>query len=197
MVTLGLATGFFSFKSWAHMSTKPSLKSSTEECLNWSKKVIEALRQKQIYITAVESCTGGGLMHFLTATPGASDVITDGFVTYCDDSKIKLGVPAEVIQRTTVYSSETAESMARAGIKAAIKADIGIGITGVLSKSDPKYPNASVGEVHVAIVDRKEVHYTKCKIQPTGVRWLDQEQVIAHTLREIYQVVSLQKIKSR
>ncbi len=46
------------------------------------------------------------------------------------------GVPAEIIDKYTVYSTQTAEAMAKA-CTAVYQADIGIGVTGTMGNVDP------------------------------------------------------------
>ena len=99
-------------------------------------KVVQELRRRKLFITTVESCTGGGLANAITNIPGASDVIKAGFITYSNEQKIILGVPAELIKRYTVYSSEVAETMAEVGLRTAARSDVGVGITGSISRID-------------------------------------------------------------
>ena len=40
-------------------------------------------------------------------------VLKGAFVTYCNEAKIMQGVPAEIIDKYTVYSTQTAEAMAK------------------------------------------------------------------------------------
>jgi len=76
----------------------------TERNLVLAERVVSELRNKRLYITTVESCTGGALAYYITNIPGASEVLKDAFVTYANEAKIKLGVPSDVIEKYTVYS---------------------------------------------------------------------------------------------
>jgi len=58
-----------------------------EKILSISKEVVEELRRKNLCITTVESCTGGGVANSITDIPGASDVMKDAFVTYSNEAK--------------------------------------------------------------------------------------------------------------
>lgn len=91
-------------------------------------------------------------MNAITDTPGASEVLCDAFVTYSNAAKIKLGVPAETIDRYTVYSPEVAVAMARAGLAESVKADIAVGITGTLTRLDPANSGSQVGELFIGII---------------------------------------------
>ena len=90
-----------------------------EEKRNIWAEVVKALKERNLTIATMESCTGGGIANEITCISGASDVLHESYVTYCNEAKIKLGVPAEVIEKYTVYSRETAMAMANAVAKLA------------------------------------------------------------------------------
>ena len=92
-------------------------------------KITKLLIERRLTITTMESITAGLIASLLTDTEGSSAVLKGAFVTYSNEAKILQGVPAETIEKYTVYSQETAEAMARACARA-YQADIGIGVTG-------------------------------------------------------------------
>ena len=99
----------------------------------------------------MESATSGQIASLITDTEGSSAVLKGAFITYSNEAKILQGVPAETIEKYTVYSRETAEAMASACMKA-YNAQIGIGVTGTMGNVDPANPEASVpGQVYFAI----------------------------------------------
>ncbi len=109
------------------------------------------LIEKQLTITTMESITSGLVASLITDTEGASAIFRGAYVTYCNEAKIKNGVPAEIIDRYSVYSTETADAMAEACAKA-YNADIGIGITGTTGNVDPANPDFSVpGQVFFSV----------------------------------------------
>jgi nicotinamide-nucleotide amidase len=114
-------------------------------------EVVTALLGRNLLIAAVESCTGGGLANSLTNVPGASGVIRGAWVTYSDEAKVMLGVPATTIAKFSVYSLETAEAMASAGLAAAAWANVSVGITGSLTRIDPNNRNSQPGVVYIAV----------------------------------------------
>jgi len=120
----------------------------------YAEKIVAHLTHKKWHVVTMESCTGGGLANLITNVPGSSNVLMDSFVTYSNEAKIKLGVPAELIEEHTVYSSQVAEIMAEQAIKNSV-ADpdkiIGVGITGSLTRKDPRNPNSEPGVVYAAI----------------------------------------------
>ncbi|MCR4838415.1 MAG: CinA family protein [Eubacterium sp.] len=116
------------------------------------------LIEKGITITTMESATSGQIASLITDTEGASSVFRGAYITYCNEVKVAHGVPQEVIDTYTVYSTQTAEAMAKASAER-FQADIGIGVTGTTGNVDPANPEASVpGQVFFAIVFRGRVY---------------------------------------
>jgi nicotinamide-nucleotide amidase len=82
-------------------------------------------------IATAESCTGGLLAARLTELPGSSEYFNGAIVTYSNEAKVSLaGVPADLIERHGAVSAEVAKALAD-GARAALDADVGVGITGV------------------------------------------------------------------
>lgn len=109
------------------------------------------LVEKKKTITTMESCTSGQIASLITDTEGSSSIIKGAFVTYSNEVKVMMGVPAEIIDTYTVYSEETARAMAET-CRAKLGADIGIGVTGSMGNIDPANAEASVpGQVYFAI----------------------------------------------
>ena len=91
-------------------------------------KLVKALKERGLTVTAAESCTGGKICDAIVSVPGASEVFKEGFVTYSDRAKINtIGVPKEVIEENGAISPETAEYMARgAALKACAEAAVSV-----------------------------------------------------------------------
>jgi len=164
-----------------------------ENVLKQAKEVVELLKQEKLFITTVESCTGGGLAYFLTNISGASEVMRGGLVTYSNDEKMIYGIPKETIDKFTVYSNEVAEAMAQAGIQASSKADIGVGITGSISRVDPLNPNSKPGEVYVAVISGNEILSKKFIFTDAGERYEIKNLAISEALKIIKKMIN--KIK--
>ena len=133
------------------------------------RRITETLIQKGITITTMESATSGQIASLITDTEGASAVLKGAFVVYSNESKIKQGVPSDIIDKYTVYSKETAQAMAECCRKA-YNADIGIGITGTMGNVDPANENTSVpGSVYFAFSLSGEFkdYYVELPVQPT------------------------------
>ena len=77
------------------------------------RRLTKLLIEKKLTITTMESATSGQIAYLITDTEGSSAVLKGAFVTYCNEAKIMQGVPAEIIDKYTVYSTQTAEAMAK------------------------------------------------------------------------------------
>ena len=133
------------------------------ESISYEEKVVKYLKENGLHISFAESCTGGLAASRLISVSGASSVINESYITYANESKIKLlGVSAATIEGFGVVSEEVAREMAK-GVCLASGAEIGVGITGVAgpySESDEK----PVGMVCFGVsingeVDSKTVHF--------------------------------------
>ena len=89
-------------------------------------EIIKKLTEESKTIATMESCTGGAIANAITNIEGASLVFKFGAVTYSNEFKVKMGVDANIIDKYTVYSMETAEEMSKNIAKFA-NADYGIG----------------------------------------------------------------------
>lgn len=102
-----------------------------EEGADLAELVLSQCRSRDLKIAVAESCTGGMLGARLTAIPGSSDVFVGGVIAY--DNSVKrdvLGVSSSELEEHGAVSEEVASSMA-ASVRRLVKADIGVGITGV------------------------------------------------------------------
>ena len=122
------------------------------------------LIDRGLTITTMESATAGQIASLITDTEGSSAVLRGAFVTYSNEAKIMQGVPADILQKYSVYSRETAEAMAKA-CRSAYGADIGVGITGTFGNIDPE--NAAFSEpgvVFFAVSTEKETLSYECRL---------------------------------
>jgi nicotinamide-nucleotide amidase len=111
------------------------------------------LQERRMTLATMESCTGGLLASTLTDIPGSSAYYAGGLVTYASDAKIAGGVDPSVIQEHGVISAETAIAMAKA-VRLSLKADVGIGITGVAGPAEQE--GKAVGTVFIGIDHAKK-----------------------------------------
>ena len=137
------------------------------------RRLTKLLIERGMTISTMESATSGQIASLITDTEGSSAVLKGAFVTYCNEAKIMQGVPAEILDKYTVYSKETAEAMAKACAKV-YEANIGIGVTGTMGNVDPANPEASVpGQVYIAITLNGEAksYYIELQPQPTRLAY--------------------------
>ncbi len=112
--------------------------------------VLARCRASGLHLAVAESCTGGLLGARLTSIPGSSDVVLGGVIAYANDVKTALGgVSDEILQRHGAVSEEVAREMA-AGVRAALGAEIGVGITGIAGPGGGT-PDKPVGLVFIAV----------------------------------------------
>ena len=94
-------------------------------------QVAGLLKDSGLTIATAESCTGGLVAGRLTELAGSSEYVLGGVVVYSNAAKTALaGVDAELIERVGAVSVEVAEALAD-GARAALGADVGVGITGI------------------------------------------------------------------
>lgn len=142
------------------------------------KNIIHKLQLKQLTIATMESCTGGGVANAITNMEGASEIFKFSAVTYCNEYKIKMGVDKEIIDKYTVYSIETAMSMAKA-ISTFANSNYGVGITGKLNRKDENNDTGSNNLVYVSIYSKDEDKFYNEEITVTkAMRFENKELVI-------------------
>jgi len=99
--------------------------------LETAARVLAANRAIGKRIVLAESCTGGLVTAALTAIAGSSDVLECGFVTYSNESKMRmLGVDATLLETFGAVSIATAWSMAQGALDRSA-ADVAVSITGI------------------------------------------------------------------
>ena len=151
--------------------------------------MVKELSRLGLSIVPVESCTGGGLANALTNIPGASDVLEAGFVTYSNRQKVALGVPAKIIEQYTVYSPEVARAMAEAGMRHT-GSDVGVGITGSITRVDLANPgNSKPGVVYIAVKRGESCISKKVVFDDSGDRKEAKEHVIEAALKIVMEMI--------
>ncbi|MEI6712542.1 MAG: CinA family nicotinamide mononucleotide deamidase-related protein [Verrucomicrobiota bacterium] len=74
--------------------------------------LVEELTNRHLTLASAESCTGGALANRITNVPGASAVFLEGRITYANEAKVELGVPAQLIEQHGAVSEPVAGQMA-------------------------------------------------------------------------------------
>ena len=102
---------------------------------NVQTKIMKFLLDKKWKLATAESCTGGLLVSSLIDVPGASNVISESFVTYSIDAKCALlDVDPKTIEEFGVASMEVSLAMAT-GLANKSGADVCIATTGEAGSS--------------------------------------------------------------
>lgn len=138
---------------------------------------VRILQEKGLFVTTVESCTGGGIANAITNVVGSSEVMKQAFITYSTAAKLQLGVPLHTIQRNSVYSIETAMAMVTAGLQKAVRADISVGVTGSLTRVDQVNEGSELGGVFLAIGNKTTTFADSLRV-PLGLSRADAKDFI-------------------
>ncbi len=148
----------------------------TDQIVN---QVVKKLIDTQTTIATMESCTSGLIASMITDTEGASAIYPGGYVTYLNETKILVGVDAEVIRQYGVYSAECAEAMARTARKN-LNTAIAIGITGTTGNVDPNNADSVQGKAYYCIVTGDIAHGYEIDADVTGLSRHEIKQMYAN-----------------
>ena len=108
------------------------------DTLSLEKMIVSELFKREWTISCAESCTGGMVIAKLINVNGSSNVINESYVTYSNESKIKiLGVKKTTICKYGVASIEVAEEMVE-GLCRVSGSDVGIAVTGFAGSAGNK-----------------------------------------------------------
>lgn len=110
---------------------KFGLKLFSENGESFGEILLKELLAKKKTLSIAESCTGGLTASMVTSISGSSAVFHQGFVTYSNESKMKvLGVRGDTLQKFGAVSEQTAKEMAE-GARLRSRADVAVAITGI------------------------------------------------------------------
>lgn len=103
----------------------------TDDIKSSEQHLVALLAEKQLTVTAAESCTGGLIASRITSVAGSSAVFEAGYVTYSNRIKSKqLAVPEQILLDHGAVSQPVVEAML-AGALDASGADVGIAVSGI------------------------------------------------------------------
>lgn len=146
-------------------------------------EIVKLLIQKNKTIATMESCTGGALASEITNVPGSSQVLKFSAVTYCNEYKEKMGVNPQIIEKYSVYSSNTACEMAKC-ISDFADADYGIGITGKLNEKDINNMQGEDNKVYFCIFNRENNSYYNNELYVTKESRLENKKEVLAKIKE-------------
>lgn len=112
-------------------------------------KVYEKLREKKYMLATAESCTGGMIAAKIINVAGASEIFSEGYITYANEAKTRLlKVKRSTLKKYGAVSAQTAEEMAK-GVLRVSKADCSVITTGIAGPGGGK-KEKPVGLVFIA-----------------------------------------------
>jgi len=118
------------FESWIRERASKWIYGEGDSSLE--KTVGELLTEMNLSVAIAESCTGGFIAHTLTNVAGSSAYMQGGVVAYSNEVKEQLlGVRSNTLIEHGAVSEQTACEMAE-GVRRALRADLGLSITGIL-----------------------------------------------------------------
>lgn len=97
----------------------------------YEEELVNLLMEKKLVISTAESCTGGMVASNIINVAGASEVYSEGFITYANKAKMKyLGVKGSTLEKYGAVSRETVCEMAE-GCAGNTGADVTIVTSGI------------------------------------------------------------------
>ncbi|WP_455257295.1 competence/damage-inducible protein A [Peptoniphilus asaccharolyticus] len=118
----------------------------SEGNISLNQTLVDLLKEKNLKISFSESITGGLLASQITSISGASNVLSESYITYSNETKSKiLGVKPETLESFGAVSRETVYEMAK-GLKQISNADVCVSTTGEAG------PNPSEKEVGLCYI---------------------------------------------
>ena len=145
------------------------------------------LIEKNITISAAESCTGGAFAKALTDVPGISKVFERSLVTYNWKAKQEeLGVSLETLEKYTAESEEVAREMVD-GLKEKTGSDFCIAITGVAGPDDMDEDHPA-GLAYIGIYYKGETKVIRAWHKTRGRFW-NRNFFVLRMLNEVYQLI--------
>lgn len=152
-------------------------------------EIVKILKEKNKYVSTMESCTGGGLVNAITNIPGASEILKFSAVTYSNEFKIKMGVPKETIDNYSVYSMETAIDMSKK-ISEFTNSNYGIGVTGKLNRADINNLSGDDNMVYFSIYNMDtNTNYNDYFRVSKSSRKENKDEVITKIVNNFYEIL--------
>ena len=124
-------------------------------------KLVSLLKENNMIITTVESCTGGLLASKIVNVSGASEVFYEGFITYANSAKeTYAGVSKETLDKYGAVSFQVAMEMAQGAAKKT-GADVAVSVTGIAGP-DGGTKEKPVGLVYIGCHVKGNTEYREC-----------------------------------
>jgi nicotinamide-nucleotide amidase len=146
-------------------------------------RVGRQLRREHLRVVTAESCTAGWIAKALTDTPGSSEWLDSGYVTYSNQAKRRaLGVAARTLERFGAVSRQTVREMARGSLRAS-GVEVSIAVSGIAGP-DGGTPAKPVGTVWFCVARRhgRSLGLTTLRERFTGDREAVRRKSVARAL---------------
>jgi len=115
--------------------------------------IARIMLKKSMIISVAESCTGGLVSSRLTDVAGSSVYIKENYVTYSNESKVKLlGVSEQTLKQFGAVSEECAREMVE-GLFEKTKCDVALTTTGIAGPGGAT-GNKNVGLIYIGIKNK-------------------------------------------
>ena len=152
-------------------------------------KLVNLLIDKKKTISTMESCTGGCFVNEITNISGSSEILKFSAVTYSNEFKIKMGVDADIINKYSVYSMETAKDMSKK-ISDFTNSNYGVGITGKINRIDKNNMYGKDNVIYVSIYDRDNDKYYTLSIDTIdGSRDENKRMIVINIVKLLLTIV--------
>jgi PncC family amidohydrolase len=153
--------------------------------MNYAEEIGKILLEKNLKISATESCTGGLLSSRLTDISGSSAYITLNLVTYANEAKLKmLNV---VLNEDGVVSEHCAQQMAK-GLYQLTRSDICVSTTGIAGPTGGT-KEKPVGLMYSTIYTPNKTQTYKINVNPELSRVQIKELFTEKVLQNIYEFI--------
>ena len=120
-----------------------------DEDSNLETKIGKLLKEHHLTLSAAESCTGGEIAHLITSVSGSSAYFLGSVTSYAISVKESvLGVPAQIIEKYGVVSSEVVAAMAE-GVRKLTGSDYSVATTGLAGPGGDEFN--PVGTVWIGV----------------------------------------------
>ena len=120
-----------------------------DEDSNLETEIGKLLKEHHLTLSAAESCTGGEIAHMITSVSGSSAYFLGSVTSYAISVKESvLGVPAQIIEKYGVVSSEVVAAMAE-GVRKLTGSDYSVATTGLAGPGGDEFN--PVGTVWIGV----------------------------------------------
>ena len=154
--------------------------------------IIQLLKEQELTLTTVESCTGGMLSARLTNVAVVSAVFKQGFITYSNKAKRKfVGVKKMTLKKYTAVSEQTAWEMARGGA-ILTNSDVCVSVTGYAGP-DGGEDGQPVGLVYIGCnvkgrIEVEEFHFSGDRREIRELAVVNALTLLRRCILENYQI---------